>query len=1237
MKKITAYLATLIVTLASAVILASCGEVAIKRAYVKSGLKDTIVQGTELILDNIQVNVEFADRTSKVVNYNDLTFDLQGFDKTKLGEQKIKITYKDYSFEQTITVVAPEVIGAHLKEGTIPSTVVQGMDINVAGAVLVLELNNGTEKEVSYEDLEFDFTGYDKNGEVGSTQRFSVKCDDCATPVLVSVEIVAPRITDVSIVNGTVADEITVDETLDTSNLKVRVTFENGTDKLVLASDPDLTIDASAINNQVININGYDLIVTYKDQAPLIHKVKVVAKQNAVIKTGTMKTKVYVGQDLNFDNLVLVVTQDDGSTKDVPKSELEADAINLNNFDKTTAGTYTIKITYCGTVYDFVITVEEKPTVTIKAGTLSTILFKGNALDLSKLVLNVVYAGGSSEEVNADDARINIDASNINKDEVGTYQLKVTFDGLLYTFDIQVKEPEIVSSKLKDGISFSTTIEQGNEIDFTNFAVTVTYDDGHTEDVFYGDSRLVIDLSNFDKNKAETQTIKYTVDGKEGSFKIKVEVPAYNAEITSFTSDFKTEYVTNSSAKQDSAKQSEFVQLGKEVKVGSNNAVDFRFRAFAGENERNYSQMNISIKIERFVNDAYVELTGNDLLPYATVDPRKHTIQFTSLANGEKFRITSTILNKAEGREIDPIVIDNVNVIDAYNVYNAHDLSVIDNKNENGYWTELKAEWGLTNVNVKAVVLMGDISITRADLPDGQFYTREELYDGNNLKAQYRQPYGYKLDDKGAKTDEVIALDPVGSIKDNQEHLYVRNIKDDEEFNIYGNYFNINAQGVPKAVYGSDTNTSNQNWYVNAKDGEKSYVCMHKALMRFEGLREDDSTTSINESWIERYASQGVAKIQDVNFLGNGKRDDDADESGGIILCKINSVSAEVNNTIHTNFHIGWFSEYGYNFEGFDLNTAEGRKIALEGNPDKNASIIIKNSKGYESYSSLFYVWGTPNFVIENGEFIGAGGPVMIMDHVDAAAAPIRHQASGTNTTYWVGGLASYVDAINCKLESMVVGSEPWFLTFGGSDTELNPITKVLGQISSTDAGFGVAGAEKTFLKANSDNVKQMNMISIFKFGAKEMPTSAGYSRSRMRLFNTRADYEAYLSTGKLADGTSTHYGYDRSIDWTKKASNFGKTEQEKQVFAGLSAQLGKYNEGFYAGPGARKCMFNMAYGSSTGNPDLASSFTFESSSTGVADYVNSENFNKDVLTGEYVNLYLPNGFGAIFQTWDRA
>lgn len=1232
MKKITAYLATLIVTLASAVILASCGEVAIKRAYVKSGLKDTIVQGTELILDNIQVNVEFADRTSKVVNYNDLTFDLKGFDKTKLGEQKIKITYKDYSFEQTITVVAPEVIGAHLKEGTIPSTVVQGMDINVAGAKLVLEFNNGTEKEVSYEDLEFDFTGYDKNGEVGSTQRFSVKCDDYATPVLVSVEIVAPRITDVSIVNGTVADEITVDETLDTSNLQVRVTYENGTDKLVLASDPDLTIDASAINNQVININGYDLIVTYKDQAPLTHKVKVVAKQNAVIKTGTMKTKVYVGQDLNFDNLVLVVTQDDGSTIEVPKSSLEADAINLNNFDKTTAGTYTIKITYGGTVYDFVITVEEKPTVTIKAGTLSTILFKGNALDLSKLVLNVVYAGGSSEEVGADDARINIDASNINKDEVGTYQLKVTFDGLLYTFDIQVKEPEIVSSKLKDGISFSTTIEQGNEIDFTNFAVTVTYDDGHTEDVFYGDSRLVIDLSNFDKNKAETQTIKYTVDGKEGSFKIKVEVPAYNAEITSFTSDFKTEYITNSSAKQDSAKKSEFVQLGKEVKVGSNNAVDFRFRAFAGEDERNYSQMNVSIKIERFVNDAYVELTGNDLLPYATVDPRKHTIQFTSLANGEKFRITSTILNKAEGREIDPIVIDNVNVIDAYNVYNAHDLSVIDNKNQNGYWTELKAEWGLTNVNVKAVVLMGEINITRADLPDGQFYTREELYDGNSLKAQYRQPYGYKLDDKGAKTDEVIALDPVGSIKDNQEHLYVRNIKDDEEFNIYGNYFSINAQGVPKAVYGSDTNTSNQNWYVNAKEGEKSYVCMHKALMRFEGLREDDSTTSINESWIERYASQGIAKIQDVNFLGNGKRDDDADESGGIILCKINSVSAEVNNTIHTNFHIGWFSEYGYNFEGFDLDTAEGRKIALEGNPDKNVSIIIKNSKGYESYSSLFYVWGTPNFVIENGEFIGAGGPVMIMDHVDAAAAPIRHQASETNTTYWVGGLASYVDAINCKLESMVVGSEPWFLTFGGSDTELNPITKVLGQISSTDAGFGVAGAKKTFLKANSDNVKQMNMISIFKFGAKEMPKSAGYSRSRMRLFNTRADYEAYLSTGKLADGTSTHYGYDRSIDWTKKASDFATNETETAVFKNLDA-IG----GFFNGPGARKCMFNMAYGSSTGNSDLASSFTFESSSTGVADYVNSSNFNKDVLTGEYVNLYLPNGFGAIFQTWDRA
>ena len=965
------------------------------------------------------------------------------------------------------------------------------------------------------------------------------------------------------------------------------------------------------------------------------------AKQNAVIKTGTMKTKVYVGQDLNFDNLVLVVTQDDGSTIEVQKASLEADAINLNDFDKTTAGTYTIKITYGGTVYDFVITVEKKPTVTIKAGTLSTILFKGKDLDLSKLVLNVVYAGDSSEEVNANDSRVSIDASNINKNEVGTYQLKVTFDGLLYTFDIQVKEPEIVSSKLKEGILFSTTIKQGNEIDFTNFAVTVTYDDGHTEDVFYGNSRLVIDLSNFDKNKAENQTIKYTVDGKKFNLRIKVEVPTYLNNVSSFESTFVKGYLKNS-AENASAKESEFIQLNKDAVVGSVNAVDFGLIAKADKVALDYSQMNIDFKIEKFINDAYVELTGNDLLPYATVDPRKHTIQFTSLANGEKFRIKCSILNY-DNSDDSQIGTDNnyfeivVKVIDAYNVYNAHDLSVIDNKNENGYWTSLKAEWGLTNVNVKAVVLMGDINITRADLPDGHFYTREELYDGNNLRAQYRQPYGYKIDQvTGEKTREVIALDPVGSIKDNQEHLYVRTLKDNEEFNIYGNYFSINAQGVPKAVYGRDTNNSNQNWYVNAKDGEKSYVCMHKALMRFDGIREDDSTTSINEGWIERYASQGVAKIQDVNFLGNGKRDDDADESGGIILCKINSVSAEVNNTIHTNFHIGWFSEYGYNFEDFDLNTAEGRKIALEGNPDKNASIIIKNSKGYESYSSLFYVWGTPNFVIENGEFIGAGGPVMIMDHVDAAAAPIKHQASGEDTTYWVGGMASYVDAINCKLESMVVGLEPWFLTFGGSDTKFNPITTILEQIRSTDEGFGLAKAEKTFLKANSDNVKQMNMISIFKFGAKEMPTSAGYSRSRMRLFNTRADYEAYLTTGKLKDGSS-YYGYDRSVDWTTKASEFGETEQEKQVFAGFGAKLGKYNEGFYAGPGAREVIYNMAYGTMFNNEDLAKSFTFESSSTGTADYVSSSNFNKDVLTGEYVNLYLPNGFGTIFQTWDRA
>ncbi|MGN0961665.1 MAG: hypothetical protein ACI4PF_05675 [Christensenellales bacterium] len=775
---------------------------------------------------------------------------------------------------------------------------------------------------------------------------------------------------------------------------------------------------------------------------------------------------------------------------------------------------------------------------------------------------------------------------------------------------VACKDTTIESMTVKDN-TLNTTIYVGEILDTSKVVVVVTYKDKTTKEV----QSVDLKFGDISTEMSGTQKLKITYEDFSIYVDINVANPAGTSDIVeSFVSKLKTEHLSKKGTQVD--KNIEFKETEKTHLTGDDNPLDLRIEAIGYDNEQNDVEMDVetNIIVEIWKNDAWVTLehdTDDESIKYDKYieSVTNTTVDFTEDAVAKKFRLSvkladSVRYNEGSFPEGMPTINFETEVVDGYNVYNAKDLSLFDNANQNGYWTQLKEEWGLSNVSVNALVLQDDITIRDEDVPANHFWTASEIYenDGITLKNEFDSPF----------TGEAV-----GSMKDNQESIYTRYVADDDNFQVYGNYFDINASKLTKSIFGSDTyEKTGKNWYVSDTEGQESYICTHKHLFKMFGVQKNNQGVyDKNIRDHEKYASQGKSKVQDINFIGNGPRSATPSNSGGIILLKARAVNFTAENTISKDFNIAWFTEYGYNYTGADVTgkDATGFYIAMEGNDKKivsamesadvecttkNASYNFTNNKAYNSYNSIFYFWGAPSAVIENCECIGAGGPVIIADHISNGFMKHVPQAGEEETTLWVGGGASYIDVINSNLESLVNGQEPWFVTFG------KEVTAAVSQFVSLDNLYATSGASKTNLKEN-----HMNMILIYKHGKKEM-ASGGFSRGYCRLFDTRQDYENYYQEGVLADG-SAYYGYDRSIDWTKTTS-----------------AMGKEITGQYSGPAALANLINMFTSSS---PETA---RYENSSTGVSDDVASG--NKDIYEGDYLNLYMSNGFGSIFQMFDR-
>ena len=655
------------------------------------------------------------------------------------------------------------------------------------------------------------------------------------------------------------------------------------------------------------------------------------------------------------------------------------------------------------------------------------------------------------------------------------------------------KGDEIVGAQVMSG-SIATTVAKGGTVDTSKMKAQIRYKKADTKTVDMSELEIV---QAPDTSVVGETTMKVKYDGYE--FTVTIRVVATEADVNSISqleSQWLTDYKANSGEQEN--EQNEFFIKNRQLLVGDDNPLDFRIRAAgrdgAGEPVLDIEQVRTNISIAVKVGATFVALDEDGIDTYTdAVDTENTTIDFSDAACGEVFQVVVDAVNKDLTAEENATTFTaEFKVIDGYNVYNATDLSIYDNANRNNLWADKKVATGMAGKDTKAIIFQNDITVTKNDVPAGYFWNKQ--LDGATYTTR-----AAVLETKTVDEETVSTLE--GSAKDFGElGVYTRELKNGETFTVEGNYFMLDFSEYPRAVMSGTDNKIPEAIGGIVHKANKTMMTSHWQVF-YNTIYDDPNNPNDGPASITEDTS---FNFNNIRFYGNGALDQNVENSGGAILMKTNYANMNANNTLQHNFYIGYFVQYGVLD---DPNTPE-----VEG--EKTGNFYVKDCKGYNSYNSLFYCYGVERLIIEDGEFIDCGGPAIIGSH-----GLITNNDRNT-------GVSCQVDVINSNISSKVVGTEPWFVTYGATAiVQMLPVLDAFldGNMLDLETGnltpTGIPASGKSLYVDEYEGAKRLDFIGVLAVDA-----GAGLGqnnilpRGYIRLFNTRQEFESFYA------GNSTNY-----------------------------------------------------------------------------------------------------------------
>lgn len=208
----------------------------------------------------------------------------------------------------------------------------------------------------------------------------------------------------------------------------------------------------------------------------------------------------FVGDSLDLTEAKIKVTYENKTTEEIViTSEMIA------GFDTSTAGEKTLTVTYEGKTINvpYSVAAVVATSIAIKSN-FKTAYYVGDPLDISGGKVTITYNNSTSNDVDVTAEHI----SNFSTAEPGNKTLKITVEGK--ELEIPYTVTAVVLQSISIKTPFKTTYFVGDTLDVANSKLTLTYNNGKTEDIDIEDEMI----SGFDSSAAATINLTLTHSGK---------------------------------------------------------------------------------------------------------------------------------------------------------------------------------------------------------------------------------------------------------------------------------------------------------------------------------------------------------------------------------------------------------------------------------------------------------------------------------------------------------------------------------------------------------------------------------------------------------------------------------------------------------------------------------------------------------------------------------------------------
>ena len=286
------------------------------------------------------------------------------------------------------------------------------------------------------------------------------------------------QVTKLTIVDGTFQYSYEVGETVDLTKIKVQADYNDGTSKVLSYSDLDISaIDTSVAGTKTVTIKYSDVTlsvdvkvetkVNEEDETP------VVTLSSIAIDASSVATRVIKGDAYTTENIKVIATYSDNTTKTVPVADL-----TVGTVDTATAGAKTLTVSYQGKNAELAVSVVEvKALQIIGNGANGITVMQGGTIATEGFTAFATYTDDVVESV-ANSALTFVLPSTA---EAGNKTVKITYRGFEATIPVTVKAPatvigiEVDFNSIKDYTVVANGVALNMDAIKANIVVTAVY------------------------------------------------------------------------------------------------------------------------------------------------------------------------------------------------------------------------------------------------------------------------------------------------------------------------------------------------------------------------------------------------------------------------------------------------------------------------------------------------------------------------------------------------------------------------------------------------------------------------------------------------------------------------------------------------------------------------------------------------------------------------------------------